>query len=433
MANPKHVAKLKGSVEAWNAWRSAPATRSEVPDLEGASFVGCNLRKVQLVGAKLKGADFTEADLGGGDLNGADLRKAKLIGAILTDVTMRAANLSEAELTGADLRRADLSGSNLILTDLTGAHAAGADLRATSLSGAVLRDCRLGGANLTDAGLYGCNLGGADLEGCNLSGADLAEVDLTGANLVHANLVRADLVGADVRDAIACGCSFGANDLSRTKGLGEMVHLGPSSIATTTLMRTAEGLGDDVARRAQVEVFLRGCGVEDQWLRQFHSLISEPAEFHSCFITYSVADRAFARRIHDALQARGIRCWAAERPLAPGGADFRSQRASPLAVKVLLCCSSASLGSWWIEKEIDEAIETEKRLRKRYGIKVAAMVPIGLDAAVQSWKNARAGVTRQRIAADFGGWEQSAARFDEQADRVVEALRSATRAPSVKP
>jgi uncharacterized protein YjbI with pentapeptide repeats len=425
MANQRHVARLKGSVEAWNAWRTAPATRAEVPDLQGASLVGAHLKKVQLAGANLQGVDFTEADLGGGDLNGADLRKAKLTGTILSDATIRAANLSEADLSGADLRRSDLSGSNLILTDLTGANAAGADLRASSLSGAVLRDCRLAGANLTDAGLYGCNLAGSDLEACNLSGADLAEADLTGANLANANLVKADLVGADVREAIASGCSFGANDLSKTKGLAEMIHLGPSSIATTTLMRTAEGLGDDAARRAQIEVFLRGCGVEDQWLRQFESLIGEPAEFHPCFITHSFADRPFARRIHDALQARGIRCWFAWRPAAPEP-GFQHRRPAPLPVRVLLCCSAASLSSWWIEKELDDALETEKRLRKRYAIKVVSLISVALDGSLAAWKNSRAAVTRERLAADFTGWEKGGPGFDEQVERVVQALRAST-------
>ena len=290
----------------------------------------------------------------------------------------------------------------------------------------MLRDARLGGSNLADAGLYGCNLAGADLEGCNLSGADLAEADLTGANLANANLVRADLIGADVRDAIAAGCSFGANDLSRTKGLGEMVHLGPSSIATTTLMRTAEGLGGDAVRRAQIEAFLRGCGVEDHWLRQFASLISEPAELHPCFITYSVADRAFARRIHDALQARGVRCWAAERALAPGG-DGRARRSAPLAVRNLICCSGASLGSWWIEKDVDEALDTEKRLRKRYGIQIVSFHSVGLDAALASWKNNRAEVARSRLAANFSGWETSDATFAAQIEHVVQALRAKTK------
>jgi hypothetical protein len=203
-----------------------------------------------------------------------------------------------------------------------------------------------------------------------------------------------------------------------------MLHLGPSSIATTTLMRTAEGLGRDAVRRAQVEAFLRGCGVEDHWLRQFAALISEPVEFHPCYITYSVADRAFARRIHDALQGRGIRCWAAERPLEPGG-NGRGPRPAPLSVKNLLCCSSSSLTSWWIEKELDEVLETEKRLRKRYGIQVVALKSIGLDPALASWTNSRAGVTRSRLAADFSGWERNGSTFDEQVGRVVQALTAA--------
>jgi hypothetical protein len=99
---------------------------------------------------------------------------------------------------------------------------------------------------------------------------------------------------------------------------------------------------------------------------------------------------------------------------------------------VLLCCSSASLSSWWIEKELDDALETEKRLRKRYAIKVVSLISVALDGALAAWKNTRATVTRERLAADFTGWEQNSARFDEQADCVVQSLRAAPKTTSSK-
>jgi uncharacterized protein YjbI with pentapeptide repeats len=421
MANPKHLARLKGSVDAWNVWRSMPGSRAEVPDLQGANLVGANLRKALLAGANMRGADLTEADLGGGDLSGADLRKAKLTGVNLADSRLTGANLSEADLSGADLRRADLSGANLILTDMTAASVILADLRSASLSGAVLKESRLNGANLGDAGLFGANLAGADLAECNLGGADLSEADLAGANLVNANLVKADLVGANVGGSVIAGCSFGANDLSRTKGLETMVHRGPSSVATTTLMRTAEGLGDDAARRAHVEAFLRGCGVEDLWIDRFGAMIGRPAEFHPCFITHGEEDAEFARRVRDALQARGIRCWLDVRDRDSGGGA--PERGVRLSARVLLCCSAASVGSAWIEKEIDDAFEKERQLLKRRKLQVVALVPVLLDASLSTWANPRAAALRARVGADFTGWERGGGRFDEELERVVRALR----------
>ncbi len=43
-----------------------------------------------------------------------------------------------------------------------------------------------------------------------------------------------------------------------------------------------------------------------------------PIEFYSCFVSYSHADKSFARRLYDTLQGRGIRCWLDEHELLPG-------------------------------------------------------------------------------------------------------------------
>lgn len=423
MPDPKHVAKLRASVEAWNAWRSAPASRGETPDLECANLVGATLRKANLALANLRGADLSEAELSGADLSGSDLRKAKLTGAILTDAVIRAANASEADLSGADLRRADLGDANLILTDLTAANLTGAHLRSASLSGADLEGCQLRECNLAGAGLFGCNLGGSDLGGCNLDGADLGEVDLRASRLVQTSLVRTELAGADFRDAVAAGCSFGANDLSRSKGLDQITHLGPSSVATTTLMLTAEGLGGDARRRAEIEVFLRGCGLEEHWLRQFGELIGRPAEFGACFISHADSDRVFARALHDALQTRGIRCWLADRREGVQRLAGRAQRNRPASAKLILCCSAAALRSEWIDKEIDGILEEERRLRKLGATSPSVMVPVLLDDALPRWENWRAPGIRERVVTDFAGWDHSR-RLEDAVDHLVRHLRS---------
>ncbi len=110
MADKKAVAKLRESVDAWNAWRrDYPNTYFDL--------AGANLSELDLIGADLSSTDFeganlTGADLSGVDLTGTDLRKADLTGA----------NLSGVDLTGgADLSNANLTGANLAGADLTGA------------------------------------------------------------------------------------------------------------------------------------------------------------------------------------------------------------------------------------------------------------------------------------------------------------------------
>ena len=172
MANPEHLAKLRG-VEAWNRWRK------ENPKL-----------RPDLIDADLRGADLIDADLSGASL--------------------RWANLSGADLGGANLREANLREANLIRAYLSGADLSGADLRV---------------ANLSEANLYEANLRNANLYEANLRVAYLSGADLSGANLI-----RAYLSGA--RFAFT---SFGQTQLKNAIGLDSCIHRGPSYLDYFTL------------------------------------------------------------------------------------------------------------------------------------------------------------------------------------------------------
>jgi hypothetical protein len=52
--------------------------------------------------------------------------------------------------------------------------------------------------------------------------------------------------------------------------------------------------------------------VPENFITFHRSLVNNPIEFYSCFISYSHDDKSFARRLHDQLQMRGIRCWEAD-------------------------------------------------------------------------------------------------------------------------
>ena len=57
------------------------------------------------------------------------------------------------------------------------------------------------------------------------------------------------------------------------------------------------------------DVFLRGCGVPEDFITYVPSLTAKAINFYSCFISYSHVDRSFDRRLHYELQGRGIRWW----------------------------------------------------------------------------------------------------------------------------
>jgi hypothetical protein len=294
---------------------------------------------------------------------------------------------------GVDLSFIDLSGANLTCVDFSSV-----DLEGTNLSGATLTGARLENANLRYT---------------NLSRAALNETFLFLTNFDSGLLTATDFGGAH-----ASSTNFLRVDLSATKGLDLVDHHMPSSVDLTTLRRS---------RGIIPERFLRGIGFPEEMIVYARSLHTRPIEFYSCFISYSHADASFARRLHDALQERGIRCWLDEHQLLPGDDIYAHvDRGIRLWDKVLLCCSEASLTSWWVDNEIRIALEKEQQLMRERGQKVQALVPLNLDGYLFSsqWRSGYEAQIRGRLASDFTGWANDNPKFDEQLGRVILAMRA---------
>src|SRR5262245_54095145 len=95
-----------------------------------------------------------------------------------------------------------------------------------------------------------------------------------------------------------------------------------------------------------------------------YSLIVQPLEFYSCFISYSHADKTFALALRDTLQAHGIRCWLDEKQLLPGDSLYEHiDRGIRLWDKFLLCCSEHPLKpASWVDKESSPRSKTKTNL-----------------------------------------------------------------------
>ncbi len=280
------------------------------------------------------------------DLSGLDLSRASLW------KTHPAETLWEPTLPSSNLSKADFRGANLSAANLTYATLMGTLLEAANLKDATLNSANLLSADLSGADLRHADLAGANLAGANLKGSNLGNSDLMSTNLYWARLPESDFSGARVGSTI-----FADNDLSTVTGLETVHHGGPSTIGIDTIYRSKGKIP---------EVFLRGCGVPDDFVIYAKSLVANPIEYYSCFISYSTKDQAFADRLYADLQNRGVRCWFAPHDVQ-GGKKLHEQidEAIRLHDKLLLILSPHSMESEWVKTEIAKARKRELHDKRR--------------------------------------------------------------------
>ena len=279
----------------------------------------------------------------------------------LIDANLTRANLFEADLSRADLGAANLSGANL------------------------------SGANLSGANLSGADLFGADLSGANLSRADLSGADLFGANLSRADLFGAYLSGANLDEAFLYETIFSNTTLTAARGLETCHHDGPSILDHRTL-----------AKSGPLPLpFLRGCGLPDALIDYLPSLLNEPFQFYSCFISYASKDHAFAERLHADLQNKGVRCWFAPEDMKIGD-RLRPRIDETIRVydKLLLVLSKTSVTSQWVEQEVETALARERQQG------TTILFPVRIDNTVMTLETGWPALIRNtRNIGDFRRWK----------------------------
>jgi len=330
-------------------------------------------------------------------------------------------DLSEISLIGADFRRADLKWvnfreANLSEVDFKSANLTSANMRGAKLTGANFNNTNMYVVSLAEAALTNASFNGVDLLGASLSNADLHEASfnetyfngthLNGANFDHATLGFSVFVNIDFRTV---------------KGLETIYHLGPSFIDINSLYLS----GGNIPK-----VFLRGCGVPNEFIAYIPSLIGaqEAIQFYSCFISYSSKDEEFCKRLHARMRAEHLRVWFAPEDVK-GGEKLGEQidRAIQMHDRLLIVLSEESLKSKWVMTEIRRARKTELRegRRKLFPIRLCSYEQLrdwecldadsGEDLAVE---------VRGYFIPDFSNWKDHDA-FESAFDRLLKDLRAA--------
>jgi uncharacterized protein YjbI with pentapeptide repeats len=280
----------------------------------------------------------------------------------------------------------------LIEIDLEGVNLRGANLDRTVMKGANLRraDPTLRYANLRRADLTAANLRTAQLNGANLTLACLRDANLTDALFWETVLSRTDL-----RDAI---------------GLATTKHGGPSIIDHRTIEKSG----------IVPQEFIRGLGLPDYLIRRYRKN-SNSSKYADCFVSYSSADQSFAERLYADLQSHGVRCWYAPKDL-PIGAKTRQALTDAIRSneRLIVVLSEYSIGSPWVEKEVETAFEEERSRR------TVVLLPVRIDDQVMTSSTAWAADIRStRNIGNFTLWRTDDMAYRNELNRLLDALKDA--------
>jgi TIR domain/Pentapeptide repeats (8 copies) len=259
----------------------------------------------------------------------------------------------------------------------------------------------------------------ADLRGATITGdlrfANFAAAELTGACLFWANLTGAFLNQANFTGAQLFEAVFADNDLGSVVGLDKCEHFGASMLDYRTLTKSGP----------LPLVFLRGCGLPDTLIQYLPSLLNQPIQFNSCFISHSSKDRDFAERLHADLQDKGVRCWFAPHDVA-AGKKLHEQIDEAIRVhdRLLLILSERSMNSERVKTEIAKARAREVREKRQM------LFPVSLVsfAALRDWEcfdadtgKDSAREIREYFIPDFSCWKDHD-QYQRAFDRLLKDL-----------
>ena len=272
-------------------------------------------------------------------------------------------------------------------------------------------------ADLTGCDLREANLAGVDLMGANLQGSDLYGADMTGANLFLVRFTPASLSGANLTNALVGLTEFVRVDLSDVIGLDSIRHSSPSAVDLDTIYRSKGRIP---------EVFLRGCGIPEDFIVYMRSLVARPST--STPVSSAIRAKTMTSPSGFMLTYRQRTSVVGSLTKMPSGVS-RSWGEIDTAIrhydKLVVICSKHSLQSPPVIREIERALQKEDREHRN------VLFPIRIDDYLfEEWDHPRKADVVSKVAGDFRGWNNLATyskafpRFLDALNRPQQASRS---------
>ena len=324
--------------------------------------------------------------------------------------------LNEADLSGFKLYRADFSGAKLFKSNFSEASLMGAIFLNSDLRNAIFYKAILQFTDFSHSNLSGANFNSAKSFNTNFSFVNLSKSDLNGATIRNDNFFYTNLSGTNFKETRLNEALFINVNLAEAINLDCCIHVSPSVLDFRTL-------GQSVSLPLS---FLRGCGLSDTFIEYLPSLLNQPIQFYSCFISYSSKDENFAKRLHADLQNNGVRCWFAPKDIK-GGRKLHEQigEAIRLHEKLLLILSEHSMNSEWVKTEIAKARQREVKEKHQ------VLFPVALTPfeQIKEWEcfdadtgKDSAREIREYYIPDFANWKNHDA-YQAAFDRLLKDLK----------
>ncbi len=374
MANPEHIEILKKGIGFWNKWREE--NTHLIPDLRDVHLKNRNLNHINLSFADLRRFHLTESQI-----SWANFHNTLLIRAELTNSIINKTDFSNSQIMSANFCQSKLRGSNFRRSDLSRTDFKFAQLRDTDLSFVILNNADLSDADLAGSSLNNTVFNNTILQNCNFDFSFLNET------------------------------SFNNVDLSKCLNLKNTNHSGRSYISIETLL---------ISNGKIPLNFLRGVGIPENFIEYLPSLLRQPIQFYSCFISHSNKDKIFIDRLYNDLQAKGVRCWFFPEDAKWGKTVWGEiDRGIKIYDKLMVVCSENSLQSEPVIREIERALQREDKEHKNI------LFPIRIDNYIfDKWEHERKVDVVNKVVGDFSGWDKDVDKYNKSLNRLIKALRA---------